>query len=757
MKPTDMNLSSETTGSADLATTGLPNAQTVILLGNPNTGKSTLFNGLCGLKQRTGNYPGVTIERRDGTFETDGQRFHLVDLPGTYSLAPDSPDEMLSVNVLLGRPPAEKKPDLILCVIDASNLERNLFLVSQVLDLNQPTVVALNMTDIAARNGQQVDAEKLSEVLGVPVVPIQAKRREGIADLKHKIAAAVNRPPSQVHDPFREEVAERIARLEADCPTDCGPVRFVMARLLFDANGFMNKQLGDLLDDRTRQAILDEQAQMRANGSFAVAESNSRYEWIRGHLPNVTKQVTPAGMTLSDRVDTVLTHPIWGLIIAAVTMMFLFQLVFWAAEPASAMIDALTGWASSLVDSLFIRFTGAADGALHSLIIDGLIAGVGGVLIFLPQIVLLFLLLAILEDSGYLARAAFLTDRYLSRLGLSGITLIPLLSSFACAIPGIMATRVIRDPRERLITILIAPLMSCSARLPVYTLLIAAFVPATTWFGFGLQGMTMFAMYLVGIVTAIGVAWVLKKTILKTGTSSFVLELPTYKLPSFENVFLKVWEGATSFVKDAGTVIVAATIIVWAAAYFPRDMSTVPPALLESQQAFLAELENPETSDDGRNTISTELARVDGEVQGHLLRSSYLGQAGEFIEPIVRPLGWDWRIGSAAIASFPAREVIVSTMGVLFGLGGDVDEESSSLNDSIKSATWEGTDRPLFTLPVALSIMVFFALCAQCVSTLAVIKRETNSWFWPVFTFVYMTVLAYIAALLTYQIGRLFL
>ena len=758
MKPTDSNRSPEPTGSSDQDNSVFDQPRTVILLGNPNTGKSTLFNGLCGLNQRTGNYAGVTIERRDGTFEVDDNRFHVVDLPGTYSLAPDSPDEVLSVNVLLGRPPAAAKPDLILCVIDASNLERNLFLVSQVLDLNQPTVIALNMTDIAKRNGQQVDVQKLSEVLGVAVVPVQAKRRNGITELKREIATAIDRPPSQIHDPFREDVAERIARLETDCPTDCGPVRFVMARLLFDVNGFMNEQLGDLLDDRTRQAIMEEQAQMRANGSFAVAESNSRYEWIRGHLPSLTRQTTTAGMTLSDRVDVVLTHPFWGLIIATLTMVFLFQLVFWAAEPASVMIDGLTGWASTIVDSVFIRLTGSADGALHSLIIDGLIAGVGGVLIFLPQIILLFLLLAVLEDSGYLARAAFLTDRYLSRLGLSGITLIPLLSSFACAIPGIMATRVIRDPRERLITILIAPLMSCSARLPVYTLLIAAFVPATTWFGFGLQGLTMFAMYLVGIVTAIAVAWLLKRTILKTGTSSFMLELPTYKLPSFQNVFLKVWEGASSFVKDAGTVIVAATIIVWAAAYFPRDMSTVPPALAGKSASFpMLELEDPATLADDQDVISTELARLDGEVQGHLLRSSYLGQAGELIEPIVKPLGWDWRIGSAAIASFPAREVIVSTMGVLFGLGGDVDEGSASLNESIKSATWEGTDRPLFTLPVALSIMVFFALCAQCVSTLAVIKRETNSWFWPVFTFVYMTVLAYVGALITYQVGHLFL
>jgi ferrous iron transport protein B len=732
-------------------------AQTVILLGNPNTGKSTLFNALCGLKQRTGNYPGVTVERRDGTFEEGGKQFRLVDLPGTYSLAPESPDEMLSVNVLLGRPPANTKPDLIVCVVDASNLERNLFLVSQILDLNQPTVVALNMTDIAARNGQSVDVGELSRILGVPVVPIQAKRHEGIAGLKNEIAAAINQRPAKIHDPFQSEVAERVAQLESVCPTDCGPVRFVITRLLFDANGFMSQQLGESLNEKTLEAIKVQQTQMRAEGSFAVAESNSRYQWIRDNLTSVTKQHAPRSPTVSDRVDQVLTHPFWGLIIAAATMIFLFQLVFWAAEPASMMIDWMTGGASSIVDDLFVRLTGAADGPLHSLIIDGLIAGVGGVLIFLPQIVLLFLLLAIMEDSGYLARAAFLTDRYLSRLGLSGITLIPLLSSFACAIPGIMAARVIRDPRERLITILIAPLMSCSARLPVYTLLIAAFVPATTWFGFGLQGLTMFAMYLVGIITAVCVAWVLKRTILKTGASSFVLELPTYKLPSFQNVFLKVWQGASSFVKDAGTVIVAATIIVWAAAYFPRDMSTVPPALVESQQVLLNQMEDPDLAEMDRETISRELNVLDGRVQGHLLRSSYLGQAGALIEPLVKPLGWDWRIGSAAIASFPAREVIVSTMGVLFGLGGDVDEESPSLNESIKQATWEGSDRPLFTLPVALSIMVFFALCAQCVSTLAVIKRETNSWFWPIFTFVYMTALAYIAALITYQIGRLFL
>ena len=400
--------------------------------------------------------------------------------------------------------------------------------------------------------------------------------------------------------------------------------------------------------------------------------------------------------------------------------------------------------------------SGVADGALYSLIVNGLIAGVGGVLVFLPQIMLLFLILAILEDSGYLARLAFLTDKFLSRIGLSGITLIPLLSSFACAIPGIMATRVIKNRRERLITILIAPLMSCSARLPVYALLIAAFVPANRYFGFGLQGLTMFAMYFIGIFVAIIVAWILKNTFLKSGTSSFVMELPTYKVPSLRNVWLKTYEGGAAFVKDAGTIIVAATIVVWAAAYFPRDASKLPAGLLDRQIELTNQISGFDESSADYKEIHDQLGDVSNQINAQYLRNSYLGRAGQWIEPIVKPLGWDWRIGSAAIASFPAREVVVSTMGVLFGLGEDVDEQSTQLKHSLKNATWDGSDRKLFGLPVALSIMVFFALCAQCSSTLAVIKRETNSWFWPAFTFVYMTILAYVAAFITFQLSNMF-
>jgi ferrous iron transport protein B len=725
----------------------------VVLLGNPNTGKSTIFNALSGIHQKTGNYPGVTIEKRTGRFHFENESFDLVDLPGTYSLAPHTPDEMLSVNVLLGNAPQQRPPDIIVCVVDASNLERNLFLTSQLLELQQPMVIALNMTDVATRSGISIDVAGLSRTLGVPVVPVQAKRRRGIEELKRQIANAVQSTPHQ-HDPFKDELKERIERLERACPADCKLRRFVLTRMLFDTDGYMVRQMRNQVDGQLLKALQIEQEQMKSDGSFAESESNARYHWIQNQLQDLVHAADSSQQKSADRLDRWLTHPVWGLVIATGSMVLLFQLIFWAAEPASAAIDWLTGVATLLVDRIFMASTGGTEGALYSLIVNGLIAGVGGVLVFLPQIMLLFLILAILEDSGYLARLAFLTDRFLARIGLSGITLIPLLSSFACAIPGIMATRVIKNERERLITILVAPLMSCSARLPVYALLIAAFVPTNRYFGFGLQGLTMFAMYLVGIVVAIVVAWILKNTILRSGTSSFVMELPTYKMPSLRNVWLKTYEGGAAFVKDAGTIIVAATIVVWAAAYFPRDAAMLPAGLLDQQTKLTNQLSGlAEDSSDYRK-INEQLGDVSNQINAQYLRNSFLGRAGHWIEPVVKPLGWDWRIGSAAIASFPAREVVVSTMGVLFGLGEDVDEQSTQLRHSLKNATWDGSDRKLFGLPVALSIMVFFALCAQCSSTLAVIKRETKSWRWPVFTFAYMTTLAYFAALLTFQISN---
>jgi ferrous iron transport protein B len=400
------------------------------------------------------------------------------------------------------------------------------------------------------------------------------------------------------------------------------------------------------------------------------------------------------------------------------------------------------------------------------LLINGVLEGVGGVLVFLPQIFTLFLFIAILEDCGYMARAAYLMDRLMSRVGLSGKSFIPLLSSFACAIPGVMATRVIENPKDRLVTMLVAPLMSCSARLPVYTLLVGAFIPDRYYLGgwFGLQGLTMFAMYAIGVVMAVVVAWILKLTLLRGVTPPFVMELPGYKLPGLNIVLYRMLERGWSFVQRAGTLIFAVSVVVWAAAYYPRDIERVAPELVKRQadaalavarlEAREAELgDRPQTAPGDLETARQELEVADDLLAGAMLRNSYLGRLGQWIEPVVKPLGWDWRIGCAALASFPAREVVVATLGVIYNLGADEDEESESLRETLRSATWDGSTTPLFNVPVALSIMVFFALCAQCASTLAVIKRETNSWRWPAFTFVYMTSLAYVASLAVYQIG----
>jgi ferrous iron transport protein B len=743
------------TPGTTLSTTSLR----IVIMGNPNTGKSTLFNRLTGIRQQTANYPRVTLRHHTGHFQHRQVDVEILDLPGTYSLSPRSPEELITVNMLVGNPPATAKPDLILCVVDASNLDRNLFLVSQVLDLHRPTLVAVNMIDVAAAQGQEIDLKALSACLGVPVVGIQATKGIGLEELKTAIVDSANRLPTHEHRPFPAPWQQRFEECIADSsvsnasPNSEHERRFVAIRSMFDTDGWISAQTDLSLGKSNAQRIQHEQNQLSKSGcKLAEVESQFRYEWINQNLSKVIRETRPATSTLTDRVDRWLTHPVWGLLLALIVMIAVFQVVFRIAGPASEMIDWLNATLSQVVHSFI------PEGALNSLLIDGLIGGVGGVLVFLPQIVTLFLILAVLEDSGYLARAAYLMDRYLSKLGLSGITLFPLLSSFACAIPGVMATRVIPDHKERMITILIAPLMSCSARLPVYILLISAFVPKTALLGswFGLQGFVMMAMYLVGIVVAIGVAWVLKKTWFKTKASSFVMELPTYKMPSLTNVLRRMFDGGWAFVRDAGTLIVAATILVWALSYYPRATG-LPAEMKAEREAMVAQMEALESQGDEaeiakqRDDLQTQ---IDGFEPAYQLRQSFLGRAGLWIEPLVKPLGWDWRIGSAAIASFPAREVVVATMGVIFGLGADQDEGSSLLTQSLKKATWDGTDQKLFTLPVALSLMVFFALCAQCSSTLAVIRRETNSWFWPCFTFGYMTTLAYLGAFLTFQISN---
>jgi len=723
----------------------------IAVVGNPNTGKSTLFTALAGVRQRVGNYPGVTVEKKTGHLRHDGQTFELIDLPGTYSLAPRSPDEMVTVDVLLGRSAGGPPPDVVLSIVDASNLERNLFLTSQVLALGLPTVVALNMTDLARDRRIEIDVPALAQRLRVPVVPIQANRREGLEALKAALALAANEKPAERENPLPDEFQRHAREIgESLRAGRSAPLpHFLVERLLLDGGGYLE---GELLngDAAAAMATLRSARESLAAAGMPVpaVEAMARYDWIARTLDGVIRRPDVHERTLSDRIDAVLTHKLAGTLVFIVVMALMFSSIFIWADPLMGLVDAVVGSVAELVE------TSMPEGALRSLVVDGMIGGVGAVVIFLPQILILFFFIALLEDCGYMARAAFLMDRLMAGVGLSGKSFIPLLSSFACAIPGIMATRTIENRRDRLATILIAPLMSCSARLPVYVILIGAFVPAERYLGgiVGLQGLTLLAMYSVGIVVAIGVAWVLKRSILRGETPPFVLELPSYKLPSLRNVVYRMAERGWSFVARAGTIIFAVTIVVWALAYYPRSNEKVASEIaaqralwvaLAATQEQLAAFDDPD-----------HLERLAASLHQ---QNSYLGRAGKWIEPAVRPLGWDWRIGAAAIASFPAREVVMGVLGVIYQLGPDVDVGSASdqsrLGNQLRAARWDDTGQPVYNLPVALSIMVFFALCAQCAATLAVIRRETNSWRWPAFTFMYMTVLAYVGALLTYQVG----
>lgn len=639
---------------------------TVALLGNPNTGKSTLFSALAGIPTRIGNYPGVTVEEKVGRFTHRGTTIDLVDLPGTYSFTPQSPDEQVAVDVLRGRMADMQAPDCVVVAVDATNLERNLYVASQALELGLPTVVALTLSDVAASKGITIDDEALAGRLGCPVVRVVAPTGAGIATLGDRIVAATQTPP----------------------PPDLAP----------------------------HLAVLD------GSRPLAAREAIARYAWIDRVVDGVVRRTAPDRLPLDERIDGWLTHRLWGTLVFVAVMLALFTSIFQLAAPLmdliSAGMDAVSAWADAKLP----------EGALRSLVVDGVLAGVGGVVVFVPQIALLFLFIAILEGCGYLSRAAFLMDRLLVWAGLSGKSFIPLLSSFACAIPGIMAARTIENRRDRLLTILVAPLMSCSARLPVYLLLCGAFIPdvavGVSWLR--LPAVVLVAMYAVGVIVAALVAWLLSRTVFRGPPQPFVMELPGWRWPQPAVVAERVREAAWSFLKNAGSLILAMSVVIWALGSYPKP---VLPAAAEMTEA---------------------------EQQGEALRQSFLGRAGRLIEPLVKPLGWDWRLGCAAVASFPAREVVVGTLGVIYNLG-DVDpgaeEGATALVRRLKAATWDGTDRKVFTVPVALSLMVFFALCAQCASTLVIIGKETGSWVWPVVTFGYMTALAWVGACAVYQLG----
>lgn len=701
----------------------------IALLGNPNTGKTTLFNVLTGLNHRVGNYPGVTVEIKKGSFVHQSNAIEILDIPGTYSLAPRSPDELLSVELVLGLNPLEKVPDALLVIADASNLERNLYLATQAFETGLPVILALSMVDLATASGVKIDFKALSEKLGIPVIAIHASKRKGLDELKNAIVSLQTEkrmPPVPV---FSQDVVSNRAKI-LGLLGDKGSL-FLAGRLLFETDGFLAQQLEQKLSLSLTPAILESREALKSLGINLVSiEAKSRYAWIREMVqPCVSK---PEGKVtgFTDRVDRILTHKVFGMFFFFLIMFSMFTALFVLAKPLMEWIGEGKSLVGQGLESVL------PDGMLRSLLIDGLLEGVGGVVVFLPQIVILFGFLSVLEDCGYMARAAFLMDRVMAKCGLSGKSFIPLLSSVACAVPGVLATRVIEDKRDRLATILVAPLMSCSARLPVYVLFIGAFL--TEGYGWWFPGLVLFLMYGIGFVTAPLAAMLFKSTILKGKGAPFLMELPVYKMPSFSVVFARIYEASLSFLKRAGTLIAATMVLIWAVLYFPYVSSTG-----ENYPERIA---------------ATEIKAEQDALLLEWKKNSYLGRAGRSIEPMVKPLGWDWRIGVATLASFPAREVVVGTLSIVFGLGKDAQDEQQLL-EILQKARWnDDPDQPLlFNVPSALSLMVFFALCCQCGSTLMVIRQETGTWFWPAFTFIYMTGLAYIAALLTFQVGMLFL
>ena len=723
---------------------------TVVLIGNPNTGKTTLFNALTGLSQRTGNFPGVTVEKKVGVLDLGHLRLDLIDLPGTYSLAANSPDEIVATDVLLGQQEGTAPPDLVIVVADASNLERNLYLTTQVLECSLPVILVLNMYDLAVADGLEINTDLLSHELGCQVVPVIANKGEGINELQETIEQCLEKDPSVFHlqlgAPVEDGLHQLLNFFNDFSDQLIAPIhRVEVLRLLIDEGGIVEQRLleifGEPLDshlNQIRQKISEE------GTDLLLVEPETRYQKI-GEIIKIciNRKQENLDLTVSDRVDRFLTHPIGGTMAFFVLMAVVFQAIYKWAAPLMDLIDGSFGWLGNLVSLLI------PEGAIQSLIVDGVIAGVGGVAIFLPQIVILFGFIAVLEDCGYMARAAFLMDRLMSWVGLSGKSFVPMLSSFACAIPGVMATRVIENRRDRFTTILVAPLMSCSARLPVYTIMIAAFIPAKPVLGFfGLQGITLLAMYMIGVVVAIPVAWLFKKTILKGETPPFVMEMPPYKIPDLKTIILRMLDRGKRFLVDAGTIIFATTVLIWGLLYYPR-----PQSISDQYDQKAAEIQSQTLSQD---KLEEQLNTNSKAEAGAFLRQSVLGRLGKFIEPVVKPLGWDWKVGIAVITSFPAREVVVATLGIIYNLGSEESEESENLRQKMRNATWDDDpNQKVFTPIVALSVMVFFALCAQCAATLAVIKRETGSWKWPVFTFSYMTILAYCAALITYQISNL--
>jgi len=793
--------------------------QHIALAGNPNVGKTTVFNLLTGMRQKVANYPGVTVERKSGPLKGPSD-VEVIDLPGTYSLNPKSMDERVAYDVLVGRMEGEGAPDAVVCVVDATNLERNLFLVTQIMDLGLPVVVALNMMDAAEENGIDIDVDRLAEDLDVPVVPIVARDGKGTEALREAVFNVATGPSSDDRRPESARSTNGEAEGEETGGAEAGgveaggveaggveaggveaggeetgdwrwPLQSAVARPVADLADRLAEEVPDVparqrrfeaLGALTSDPLLEEwkerapgfyEAVRKARGELSErnvpyrhAETMGRYKWITPVASRaVTKTKDDSERTLSDKLDAVLTHRIAGPSIFAAILLLIFQAVFSWAVPAMDLIEAGVGLAGQATRAVL------PGGVLEDLIVEGVITGVGNVVVFLPQILLLFFFLGLMEDTGYMARTAFIMDRLMRKMGLSGGSVVPLISSYACAIPGIMAARTLDSERDRIITIMVAPLMSCSARLPVYTLFIAAFIPAESLFGvIGTQGLAMFSLYVLGTVMAFVAAWVLKTFVFTGSSSMFIQELPPYRAPQWTHLVQRMWGRVKLFAVRAGKIILGASVLLWILASFPK--ADVPADLQKQRDAARAQYQAtvdsvaavrgvaPATITQGRGVpepVAEAKARRDAtlsalstEAASRQARQSFIGRFSRTIEPAMQPLGFDWKITAGIVSAIAAREVIISALSTIYSVGTG---EETVLREALKSDT--GPDgKPVYTPLVAVSLMVFFVFALQCMSTLAVAKRELNSWFWPSVMWLYMFALAYGFSLVIYQGGQ---
>jgi len=695
------------------------------LVGNPNSGKTSLFNALTGLNQKVGNFPGVTVDKKTGECKLDEEvNATVIDLPGTYSLYPRRADEWVAYRVLMNAD-EDIKPDMVLLVADASNLKRNLLFCSQIIDLKIPVVIALSMMDIARNKGIEIDIEGLERELGVPVVVVNPRKNKGLAELKKILAQSAKH---QYHPPKRDFIANKEL-----APAAVEGVQKLLPQLSEYASvHYLINHENFPLSQQLQDSIEATEVANNFNPTKTQAEEiMQRYTRIRQVMQQNVVEPDPLQKKLyTDKLDNLLLHRFWGYFILLAVLFLLFQSIFWLAQYPMDGIEwsftKINSWLGSVLPEAW----------WSDLLMNGLVAGLGGIVVFVPQIMILFGLITILEDTGYMARISFLSDKLMRKVGLNGKSVMPMISGFACAVPAIMSARNIENKKERLLTIMVTPLMSCSARLPVFTILISLAVPNKYYIGFlSLQGLVMMGLYLLGIVMALIVSYVLKHLIRLKEKSFFILELPLYRSPRWKNVGITMLEKAKIFVVDAGRVIIMISLLLWfLSSYGPgQRMHNVDEkyALLKSKAS------------------EEQMPELDRQHNSEKLQNSYAGILGKSIEPVIKPLGFDWKIGIALITSFAAREVFVGTMATLYSV--EESDDESSLREKMQSAVREDGTK-VYTLPTALSLMVFYVLAMQCMSTLAIVKRETRSWKWPAIQLVYMTVLAYGMSWLVYQV-----